>query len=305
MRPGDDATPPPAPPDPRPDLPRARLPILEGQRVVALGDLHGDLTALRHTLRLAGLIDEQDGWTGENSILVQVGDQLDRGDQERAILHLLDALHEQAAKVGGGVYPLIGNHEIMNVALNFGYVTPGGWAEFADVPHRPDDPTLQHYVPEHRGRVAAFRPGGPYARRLAAHNTIMIVGDSLFVHGGLEPAFLTVTIGEMNAAVQAWMLGDGPLPSAVNGINGVVWSRRYSADTDATDCTYLRDVLDAVGAQRMVVAHTVQMDGINSACDGQVWRVDVGLSSFYGGRPQALEIQGDTVRVLGPEPAGP
>ncbi len=33
-------------------------------RVVAIGDLHGDLEAARSALRLAGAIDEQDQWIG-------------------------------------------------------------------------------------------------------------------------------------------------------------------------------------------------------------------------------------------------
>ena len=56
------------------------------QRIVAFGDVHGDLEAARGALRLAGAIDEQDRWIGGDLIVVQTGDQLDRGDQEQAIL---------------------------------------------------------------------------------------------------------------------------------------------------------------------------------------------------------------------------
>ena len=36
------------------------------------------------------------------------------------------------------------------------------------------------------------------------------------------------------------------------------------------------------GAARMVVGHTIQSGGINSACEGRVLRVDVGLSKGCG-----------------------
>jgi hypothetical protein len=48
----------------------------------------------------------------------------------------------------------------------------------------------------------------------------------------------------------------------------------------------------------MVVGHTVQEGGITSACDGRVWRIDVGLAAHYGGRTQVLVIEGETVTPL-------
>ena len=51
------------------------------QRIVAFGDVHGDLEAARGALRLAGAIDEQDRWSGGDLIVVQTGDKLDSGDQ--------------------------------------------------------------------------------------------------------------------------------------------------------------------------------------------------------------------------------
>jgi hypothetical protein len=40
----------------------------------------------------------------------------------------------------------------------------------------------------------------------------------------------------------------------------------------------------------MVVGHTVQPHGITSACDGTLWRIDVGLATYYGGPIQVLEL---------------
>ena len=46
----------------------------------------------------------------------------------------------------------------------------------------------------------------------------------------------------------------------------------------------------------------MRKEGISSACDGMVWRVDVGLSASYAmgksGRAQVLEIGPEGVRVL-------
>ena len=73
------------------------------ERLVAIGDLHGDLAATRKALRLAGAIDEKDEWRGGALVVVQTGDQIDRGDDDRAILDLFDTLRDKAKKVGGEV----------------------------------------------------------------------------------------------------------------------------------------------------------------------------------------------------------
>ena len=58
-------------------------------------------------------------------------------------------------------------------------------------------------------------------------------------------------------------------------------------------------VLQQVGAKRLVVGHTVQKSGINSACGDKLFRIDVGLSAYYGDNPtQVLEIAGGRSRVL-------
>jgi hypothetical protein len=83
-------------------------------RLVAFGDVHGDLGATRAALRLAGAIDQRDRWIGGPLVVVQTGDQLDRGPSEREILHLFERLRRDAARAGGAFHALNGNHELMN-----------------------------------------------------------------------------------------------------------------------------------------------------------------------------------------------
>src|SRR5687768_17426401 len=67
------------------------------KRLVAIGDLHGDLAATRSALRAAGAIDDADRWSGGELVIVQTGDVLDRGDDEQAILDLIFRLETEAA----------------------------------------------------------------------------------------------------------------------------------------------------------------------------------------------------------------
>src|SRR5688572_25363601 len=80
-------------------------------RVVAIGDLHGDLATTRKVLRIAGAIDASDKWIGGALVVVQTGDQIDRGDDDRAILDLFERLAVDAKQAGGEVISLVGNHE--------------------------------------------------------------------------------------------------------------------------------------------------------------------------------------------------
>lgn len=277
-------------------------------RIVAIGDVHGDLAATRAALRLAGAIDADDHWIGGDLVVVQTGDQLDRGDDEQAIVDLFERLATEAEAAGGAVHALNGNHEFMNVVGDLRYVTPGGFADFADVADlRLDDPRLAEVPQAMRPRYAAFAPGGPYARVLSRRNTVVIVGDTVFVHGGVLPRHVpdgVRSLERLNADARAWLkdgkTGADTIAQAVMAPDGVVWTRAYSDGEDAAACEQLQQALAKLGAARMVVGHTVQSEGITSACDDRVWRIDVGMAAHYGGRPAVLSIEGASVRALGP-----
>ncbi|MCB9705929.1 MAG: metallophosphoesterase [Myxococcales bacterium] len=278
--------------------PPTRLPA--AKRVVAIGDVHGDLEATRAALRLAGAIDERDAWIGGDLVVVQTGDQLDRGDDERAILDLLGHLEGEAKAAGGALITLNGNHELMNVAGDLRYVTAGGLLDFAEVPGvKLDDPRGQGVPSQVRGRFLAFAPGAPYARRFAGRNVIQVVGDTVFVHGGVLPKHVRRGLEAINAETQAWLRGEAEAPTeVVVDEESPVWTRLYSDHPDAAACATLGEALAAIPAARMVVGHTVQREGIRSECDGKVWLIDVGMAAYYGGHPEALEIVGDQVRAL-------
>ena len=138
------------------------------------------------------------------------------------------------------------------------------------------------------------------AKRLAKRPIVAVVGDTVFVHGGVLPKHVRYGLDRMNREVRAWMEGSAPAPpSIVTAEDGPIWTRRYSAAPALGDCAVLNEALALIKAKRMVVGHTVQRGGISPACDEHVWRIDVGLSKVYGGKPEVLEIAGDKVRAIG------
>jgi hypothetical protein len=268
------------------------------ERLVALGDVHGDIEAMRAALSLAGVIDDDDDWIGGETVVVQTGDLLDRGDDEQDIVDMMKDLQTQAADAGGALHLLNGNHELMNVALDFGYVTAGGFADFEDAPGvDANDPAVHHFDHDERARAHAFMPGGAYATKLATHPVVLIVGDTAFAHGGVLPSYAD-EVESVNREVADWFLGNDDTGYRIyEDDDSPVWSRHYSMNTSSSDCDLLDEALEVLGVERMVVGHTVQ-DIITSACNDKVWRVDVGMAAHYGGSPQVLELTEDAIYVL-------
>ncbi|TPV93074.1 MAG: calcineurin, partial [Myxococcales bacterium FL481] len=254
----------------------------EPEHIIAFGDVHGDYENTLAVLRQSGVIDDDGHWSIGETVVVQVGDQLDRGYGEEEILDLFERLRVEARSAGGAFYALIGNHETLNVEGEMDYVFDesafGGLA----------------------ARTQAFAPGGEWAIRLAKRVTVLQLGESVFVHGGVRPEYAEVGVETINAEVRRWLTGETPMePDSVYEDEGVVWTRTYSdGNPGGTGCSELEEALDLMGATRMVVAHTVQDEGINAACEERVWRVDVGIAEYYDGVIEALEITGDVVSVI-------
>ncbi|MEO0603220.1 MAG: hypothetical protein AAF211_17405, partial [Myxococcota bacterium] len=86
---------------------------------------------------------------------------------------------------------------------------------------------------------------------------------------------------------------------------GPLWDRGYLLDPEPAACRRLSQALDQLEAERMVVGHTTQRDGVmRSRCDGRLFAIDVGIAGPYGQHAGALEIIGDAVTALYVDPDG-
>lgn len=302
-------------------IPRPPTFLPKAEKIVAIGDVHGDMMKARRAFRLAGLVDDNDTWIGGTTVAVQVGDILDRGDNEVQLYHWLSKRKKEAEMAGGALHILNGNHETMNVASQFRYATRGGvddfkrWAKthatgmalrsMCNVcPPNMVASAREIFESSKKddasARSEALRPGGQFSRRFLAPNPVILaIGSTVFVHGGLLPHHVEYGIEKINYETQDWILHGTlkDMPRFLSGRRAVVWARDYSHENETyCDCDALKEALSKVpGAKRMVVGHTIQERGINSACDGQVHRVDVGLSRGCGdGTPEVLVIHNDT-----------
>ena len=216
-----------------------------GQRIVAVGDLHGDYDAWTAIARDAGLIDAKGGWAGGRTILVQTGDITDRGPDSLKIIRHLQKLQKEAAGVGGQALVLIGNHEAMNVTGDLRYVDPGEFAAFRNrdseaLRNAAWDANSRHFIANYKRRYPAmtdkeiradwfnatplgmlehqraWAPGGELGRWAASLPAVVKIGDTLFVHGGLSAAYTAMGgLDEINRRVRAAVAARDTSPNSV------------------------------------------------------------------------------------------
>jgi hypothetical protein len=294
----------------------AIAPAQEPRRIVAIGDVHGDLEQFAAVLRSAGLIDAGNRWSGGKTHLVQTGDIPDRGPSTRAILDLLMQLEKQAKKAGGAVHCLIGNHEAMNVYGDLRYAIREEFESFQSSNSEslraklweiqaeqmkaagkpPDDFFKRKWEAEHPlGWVEhrqAFEPGGKYHRWISSNDAVTKVGDSLFLHGGLSPKYADKEIKWLNDQIRSELRDPAKVPGGVAvDPEGPLWYRGLTVDTDPVLQTHVDAVLKKYGVKRIVIGHTPTPGAILPRFGGKVLMIDVGLSKAYGSRQACLLIE--------------
>jgi len=242
---------------------------------------------------------------------------MDRGDYEKSCVDWLFHLKKQAAEAGGAVHVLLGNHEVMNVDMDFRYVTPASWDGWADKEKKSgtlmvniaDSVASLGYPAYMKERVSAFRPGGTTSKLLSHMPCAIQIGENVFVHGGLRRKHINYGVEKLNREAAAWLEGpprfkQAEKPVCLDDQDSPVWARLYSVPKPKPSAgEELDEVLGMMGAKRMVVGHTPQLRGINAFVTekgNEVWRCDTGMSSgMMSGPLEALELLADgTVNVL-------
>jgi len=310
--------------------------LRKNQRIVAFGDVHGDISALIRFLIIAQVLNPQSTlqdpqWCGKDTIVVQCGDILDRGENELACLRLLSILSRQARAHGGALHILYGNHESLNCVGNFEYAIPQGNDEFElnlgkelDSLHNNKKKWRLQYAGNVPARWKAFEPGGLLSKSLLARmHVAMVIGRSVFVHGGLTADHIKKWGGiqQMNDAARAWIIqshhganNDQGNFFSVNDVLASATFRSSCAKNSRPEClgggigspspVWLRDYSmpsDKIprnpNAQAMIdeclkdIGHGVTrmvmghtpQERINAALSGKAWRVDVGASAGVWG----------------------
>ncbi|HEX7612833.1 MAG TPA: metallophosphoesterase [Candidatus Limnocylindrales bacterium] len=304
--------------------------------MVAVADVHGAYDQFVAILRAAEIIDADGHWAGGRTHFVQTGDVVDRGPDSRKALDLLMRLEQEAPKVGGRVYALLGNHESAVMLGDVRYTSPAEYEAF----RTPDSEAVRERYYERSltdrqnevkasgqpfneaafraeflkktplgfvERQVAFGPTGEYGKWLRQHDAVVRINQVVFVHGGISPATAQLGCMAINEGVRAELTTGfektlaSPLSSLVSGPDGPLWYRGLAELDENAFAPQIDSVLAQLKARAMVGGHTVVAGGhVNVRFRGKVFQIDTGmLSSVYaGGRASALEIKDDTFTAI-------
>ncbi|MCW8873807.1 MAG: metallophosphoesterase [Xanthomonadales bacterium] len=293
------------------------------ERIVAVGDLHGDYDNYLATLRAAGIVDRKGKWAGGAAHLVQTGDIPDRGPDTLKIIEHITRLDKQARRKGGRVHSLIGNHEAMNVYGDLRYVSEGEYAAFATrgsealrdryfelylARIEAQDPERYAALPadfrdkwnmehplgwlEHRQAWdPAWNPDGQYAKWVLNSKVAIRINETLFLHGGISGFYCQNSLDSLTENVRSHLKNFEPGNAGILEDDfGPLWYRGLSGVEPLATPETVDAILAQHGIKHIAVGHTPTSGVIWPRYDAKVIMIDTGISRAYGGHLGYLEI---------------
>ena len=294
-------------------------------RIVAVGDVHGDYDAFVDVLREAELINRRRNWIAGSTHFVQVGDLPDRGPDTDKIVELIRKLEEQAEEEGGRVHALIGNHEAMNMLGDLRYVHPGEYEAFRSNRSRqyrdnyyqltvqqrqqadPEFVATDEFRSEFDQRFPlgyvehriAWAADGEIGSWVLEHNAVIKINRMLFLHAGLSPAVLGMSLDDINNQIRHELAGNlGEEPGLSESEDGPLWYRGLAQNDEALEQGHVDALLEFYDVDHIVLGHTPGTGVILPRFEGAVLIIDAGMSAYYGSHGASLLAEGDALYAV-------
>jgi hypothetical protein len=252
------------------------------ERLVIIGDIHGDIKRFKNILIDAKIINNNIEWIANppNTVVIQMGDQVDSlnrdddiGDWEKIedieMLYFTNLLDNLAKSKGGRLISIIGNHEFMNVIGNYSYVSKKSILN--GIERRND----------------LFKPGGKLSSILSNRPIVVKIGRLLFCHAGLKNIHVEILkkynkdISHINKVWKRFVMykkvsrADKEIfDKIILDYDGILWTRELNNKEDNN--AMLKDL----GCVYMFVGHTV-VEGVKFINDS-IWYTDTGISRAFG-----------------------
>lgn len=267
----------------------------DGEPILAISDIESSFKAFRDLLFNCGVIDKDLRWTFKKGHLVLVGDFVDRDHSTTQVLWLIYKLEQEAAKQGGTVHYILGNHELKNMQGNFDSSSP-----------------KYYHIASILGKsqMELYGKNSFLGKWMSSKNSIEKINQIIFTHGGMHPDIVkyNLNIDSINTIVREnYYKPYYPKPEnsakqfITSSATGISWYRGYFKEN--LKQTEIDAVLKKFDAQSIVVGHTLQSK-INRKFNGKVVGIDVKHGKDYHktlptGQSEALLIEnGIYFRVL-------
>lgn len=240
--------------------------------IAVISDVHGHYDNYLEQLLANGIIDNDLNWKFGRGHFVFLGDAFDRGDEVTEILWHLFKLEKQAARDGGMVHLLLGNHEQMILSGDLRYIH--------EKYRKVEAITGTRYSDLYSGASVL----GSWLR---SKPVMITINDILFVHAGVSPQLIQkkLKIKHVNQLFAEGITGkevDFPTGDEeldlLSGNMGPLWYRGYFNDTTLT-VNQVDSILDFYGRELIVVGHTTHKN-ITVLFDNKVTGIDTGMG--YG-----------------------
>ena len=267
-------------------------------RLLAISDVEGRYDNMRRFLTANDVVDAAGCWTFGKGHLVCVGDFVDRGNKVTETLWMLHRLAREAKAVGGRVHFVLGNHEVMMMGGDVRYTAPKYKivAGMLGVP-----------VPGLLGLDTEL------GRWLRSRNTLVRIGDMLFVHAGVSPSLskTKIDLEAVNADIRRVV---GKRPDTIKdkrllGLawhpHGPLWYRGYFQKyTDLSSAYFgprptteqIDQILERLGAATIVVGHT-KVERVTSVFGGRrVLAIDIPWTDLD--KVRGILVEGERMHVV-------
>ena len=253
----------------------------EPDYIIAIGDIHGDIVAFKKTLQINGIINDRDEWIFGSNTVIQMGDLIDRGENDREVLEYAMNLENIAKNAGGEYIQLLGNHEIMNLENYYMYA----------IDDIQDGKIIGFGTREER--IKALKPDSPIGKWLREKDLIYKwKNDTVFVHGGISDInIVNIGIDSINKEYKHILNSSNYESEKKKTIESIVWDRYLSLGNNYNTCDVLDNILNNLNVKRMVVGHTItstvgfKPGEIGDRCGGKIILTDVGMSNYYKSIP--------------------
>ena len=243
------------------------------QQVFVLSDVHGMYPALVQLLKAAAIVGPENQWAAGSTLLVIIGDSIDKGDASVDVLDLWISLTAQAPAQGGRVLHLLGNHEAELLANG--------------KQNKKSKELFRELDRKQIKKKDFLSVSGKWGKFLRSEPVAARVGKWLFCHAGLYPQIKWMDfVSRANALIEAEKYDDDFLSGENSILEAKDWWKSKSQREELVQRLAQNGIWGVVQGHQPG-AYGIK-NGIGAVESGHLIKVDGGMAPEAGHHSGAL-----------------